>query len=139
MSRTLTTRIKNADRINSLITSNKAEYFKAGKDIDESTLCEWFNIAQPTSTSYPEMQRYQFDKLKAYTKLNKFLAIRGLRIKAQNYYTSFHVMEADTIPKQVATYRAESKGKHRSATKLQRGARTYGSRWTKLQRSEYPA
>ena len=139
MSRILTTRIKNAERINNLITANKAKYFKAGKDIDESTLCEWFNITQPTSASYPEMQRYQLDKLKAYTKINKFLALRGLRIKAQDYYTSFHVMEADAIPKQVATYRAESKGKQHSAIVLQRGARTYKSRWTKLQRSEYPA
>jgi hypothetical protein len=133
-----TSRHHRAKTLNSLITSNKAKYFKVGKVIDEAVICSWFQIQSPTSSSYADIQRYQLAKLSAYTSLNELLAKRGMRIKAQNYYSSFLVMEHDQIEQQVGRYQGLSASKRAKAITLRRGAAAHHSKWTRLQQSELP-
>lgn len=129
--------------INALISSNKAA-FKAGTSMSEQ---DFLALAaqvkdlkapayQSSFSSNQDLQRYNLRKLSTYTKFNKILNHRGIIIKAQNYYTSFEVVDTTRVSAEVERISDAAVQRANCAQILRVGADTYKSKFSKLKSGE---
>jgi hypothetical protein len=118
-------------QINQLITDNK-EVFTQGAILDEAHLCELMDIEIPRRFTRRAYDTFNFAKLTAYCQLNRYLSKRGLVIAQRQNGAEYHVLEGNSIPRQVAKLEKLASDKLRNAAELESGLTQYKGKWKKL-------
>ena len=124
------------ENVEKAINANK-HLFKAGTTISEKDMCTVAGTKYRQRFSSVEARyQHQMRKLYIYTRFNKVLALRGLYIKAHNYYSTFEVLTANDTPDRVTAYTRESKAKHKKSITLAKGITHFHSKWKPLSIAE---
>jgi hypothetical protein len=118
-------------KVNQIITSNK-HLFRQGVQFTADDLVAMMSpIVPQLARNYPP-HIAAMHKLTAYTKLNKVLAFRGLRVKSCNYGEYYEVATLSKAKKAVTTYTKVSRAKAKTSRLLNEGIERYQGKWRKL-------
>ncbi|PNX51001.1 MAG: hypothetical protein BV456_04855 [Thermoplasmata archaeon M8B2D] len=122
-------------RLNKHISNSKSFYYPGAtltwKEF-RSKLRFYFDLAGKDPSNTKDMVAF----VAAYTKLNKLLARRGLYIKAENYYTTFRVLELDNIVAKIKDYDNKAIYSTKARANLAIGFRLHNAKWTPLNDTE---
>ena len=131
LTRTTAQREQVFSRINNVISTHK-HLFKQGTTIPPEWLDEHMSAIVPQLAKGHPSHVHAMHRLSAYTKLNKLLAFRGLRLKSCNYGEYYLVQTLPETKKAVTTYTKVSRAKAKTSRLLDEGiARSHG-KWRKL-------
>lgn len=122
-------------RLNKHISNSK--FYSTGNSIT------WKQFRQYMKTYFPEIQgktpfstKDSLTFVTAYTRINKLLALRGLYMKSENYYTKFTIIEKDNTGKKVKDYYDKATFCEKAGDTLLTGFKQYQANWSPLQSSE---
>lgn len=132
---------QDAQYINTVIDNNKS-HFVAGNTINEQALSKWFNIRQPDYRQPTpeqvgkEFTRFNCRKLTMYNKINRVLALRGIKLSSRNYGEEYEVSNITQAQSKVKALNKRAKLHKSSATVLANGISKYGGKWKQLTEAE---
>lgn len=123
------------DDLEAIITAN-SHMFTPGNTLTSGALCKLAGLTNRRKfKDYSDQQSHNLQKMCFYVSLNKVLALRGLHIKSQNYYSKFRILPMKEVPARIKAYRQTSVAKARRATTLSKG-QTHAGVWSPLTTAE---
>lgn len=119
------------DNLSNAVTANKA-LFVAGTVMSEQDFCNIVGITAPTTFNTKTVTKHNLAKVKHQAILNKVLAVRGLCVKSQDYYSQFLVIPKTDVGTRVKAYDNRSINAAEDAEVLTDGVSKYKCKWRKL-------
>lgn len=124
------------DKINAHITK-QGKLYTPGKTITAKVLASKAQTVFPyLQECDPKQTRGAVQFMRAYTQLNKVLRLRGLQLRASNYYEEFRVLSTEEVAAKVDHLHRRSAVIARAATTLAVGLAVHKNQWTPLTDTE---
>jgi hypothetical protein len=136
--------ITEAKHLSSLISKEKTKMLKPGSTFTQQELLDFMAkldtkmkrtkhvLPFPNPSTLKEHTRNSLKILNMYTTINKALVERGLVIKAQNYYSEFHVLDANEVQGQVNEYQKNERIQGKCKVNLTNGVANHNLKWKAL-------